>query len=386
MSGYTQEFVLPKGFEEKVDATEIHQFLLAHKGDAAFDFLDVLDQPSLKRLKEFAKPFERFSNILVCGMGASVLCAKALLSGANNLRVTPKFVSVVSPTELASYLTGKDTGILFVSRSGETAETLAQFLALSELYKAAGLKPKEHFRVLLEKTSSPLGKAATAEEVATKQVPPSVCGRFFVFSEVGILPLLMAGADPAPLMEKAIEVANKVFADPQSPPLQAATTLFAMRQKGITNTTIATFDVSLEGFNQWLGQLYGESLSMGKKGMNYTSSVLPADLHTQLQAWMDGNPNTVITILEKAELPATSAFPTASHQRLIATHQHLKKVVVQCLTDEAVPVRTIKAKNLGGLAMHFAIEVWALGKLMGLDPLFTPPGIAKARRLAAKIP
>jgi len=170
------------------------------------------DRDMVKTVKAAVRKFKPGAeNLVVLGIGGSALGAIALQSALNpplhNLLPTAKrrgprlfVMDNVDPVQFGDLLDliGSSLGktvFNVISKSGETAETAAQFLIIRELLTRK-LGAKRLARQLIATTDP---HAGTLRELAdrdgwyTLPVPPDVGGRFSVLSPVGLFPAAMCG-------------------------------------------------------------------------------------------------------------------------------------------------------------------------------------------------
>ena len=81
------------------------------------------------------------------------------------------------------------TAFNVISKSGNTAETLAQFLWIYKLLKGrvGEAKARERLVITTDPEKGPLRSLAAQERLASLAVPPNVGGRFSVLSAGGAL-------------------------------------------------------------------------------------------------------------------------------------------------------------------------------------------------------
>ncbi len=113
----------------------------------------------------------------------------------------------VDPTTVAAALRRIDPRRVLVnviSKSGGTAETMAQYLVVRGwLEEALGQAAYRHLVFTTDPEKGALRELATTEGIATLRVPPDVGGRFSVLSPVGLLPAALVGIDIEALLEGA---------------------------------------------------------------------------------------------------------------------------------------------------------------------------------------
>ncbi len=201
-------------------AQEIERIWAEHAaGDQKW--IDLPDNTALvKDIQAFADENRaKYDDFILIGIGGSSLGAisaiQALVHPYRNLlsaeqRGGPRFFVLDNPDpeKVAATLATVDlskTLVNVVTKSGQTAETMANFLVVQEaLGKAVG---KENARRQIVATTDPesglLRKLADQEGYRTFPVPPGVDGRQTVLSAVGMLPAAMCGVDIGGLLDGA---------------------------------------------------------------------------------------------------------------------------------------------------------------------------------------
>jgi glucose-6-phosphate isomerase len=154
---------------------------------------------------------------------------------------------------------------------------------------------------------------------------------------------------------------------------------------------------SLALFADWYAQLWAESL--GKRGMGPTpvKAVGATDQHSQLQLYMEGPPDKVITILGaerfalKAPIPATQTkdFDYLSGKDLCDVLKAEQTATTQALKTMRRPVVTVtvpqvSANTMGQLFMLYQIQTVVCGKLYGMNP-FDQPGVELGKKLTREM-
>jgi glucose-6-phosphate isomerase len=134
-------------------------------------------------------------------------------------------------------------------------------------------------------------------------------------------------------------------------------------------------------------QLWGESLGKRGEGTTPVAALGPVDQHSQLQLYLDGAPQHVITVVREncagtgprvgadlAKLAHTEYLAGHAAGDLVAAQQ---KAIPEALIAAGRPVRTIDLERLderalGALMMHFMLETILAGHLLGVDPFDQP--------------
>jgi len=90
----------------------------------------------------------------------------------------------------------KKTLVNVITKSGSTAETMAQYMVVKDLLeKELGDEYRKNIVATTDKQTGVLRQLADQEGYKTFVIPDDVGGRFSVFSAVGLLPLALVGID-----------------------------------------------------------------------------------------------------------------------------------------------------------------------------------------------
>lgn len=360
------------------------------------------------------------SDLVVFGTGGSSLGAQAIAQAAGAIGPLSKpaegrprlhFLDNLDPLGLDAALDALDlrtTRFLVISKSGATAETLAQmFAAMGRIQAAGGGKyMRFHFGAIAEPGDNPLRAIAAEQNFPVADHDPGIGGRFSVLSNVGLVPAIAAGLDAAAIRAGAAAVLQPVLdgAAPGAVPAAAGAALaVAAAQHGLGAQVMVAYADRLERFGKWWRQLWAESLGKQGKGTLPVDALGPVDQHSQLQLWLDGPGGVLFTALlpavagtgatipaELAAAPALSYLAGRTVGDLVDAEQH---ATVETLGRAGRPVRTfvlpaLDGAALGALFMHFMLETLLAADLLGVDALDQPAveqGKVLARqRLAAR--
>ena len=222
------EFVGAQGLSDS-DLTDLNpdpaalaQDLAAARQDGRLGFMDLPHQTEvLKEIRRVAKPVLEWGwDLLVLGIGGSALGTRALQQalvhpqhnrlpmGRRQHRPGLWVLDNIDPDFCFGILDGLDlrrTYVNVISKSGATAETLAQFLWVYQMLKnrVGEDTARERIIVTTDPDRGPLRRLAKQEGFASLSVPPNVGGRFSVLSAVGLLPAHLVGIDPEELLAGA---------------------------------------------------------------------------------------------------------------------------------------------------------------------------------------
>ncbi len=289
--------------------------------------LGFLDLPyaseSAAAVKEVADGFGQwFEDVVVLGIGGSglgsVAVRDALLGPFWNERDDegrdhfPRLHVVDNPDpstfgRLLERLDAARTLFNVVSKSGSTAETMAQYLVARgwmeeavDADRAAG-----HFLFTTDASVGALRQIAEAEGIPALSVPGNVGGRFSVLSAVGLLPAAVCGVDIEALLAGAADMLERCTgaALRENPAGLLATLLHAAdTEAGRSVHVLMPYADRLRSFAFWYQQLWAESLgkalaldgSPAHTGPTPLASVGASDQHSLMQLFMEGPQDKVV--------------------------------------------------------------------------------------------
>ena len=350
-----------------------------------------------------------FDEVAVLGTGGSSLGGRSLCALADRGFGPPagaprlRFMDNVDPDTWDALFAALDlrrTGWLVVSKSGETAETVAQLLVVLDALDRGGLDAGERMTAVAQPGDSTLRRIAAAHGIAVLDCDPGIGGRYSVLSVAGLLPAAIAGLDGAAVRGGASEVLDPVLAGaaPDSVPAAqgAALAVAALRTRGIAQTVLMPYADALSVFALWFRQLWAESLGKDGAGTTPIDALGTVDQHSQLQLWLDGPADKLFTLVTLgraglgAEVPsALAADPGLSYIRgrtigdLMEAEQ---RATAGTLARNGRPTRVISLPGLderamGALMMHFMLETMIAAHLLGVDA-FDQPAVEEGKTLA----
>ncbi len=361
------------------------------------------------------------SSIYFFGTGGSGLGGQALAqiagwnipggaSAAQRQRPRIRFFDNLDPLTQQGLLQMDLPSVRFVviSKSGGTAETLAQVITALSAVKDAGLAHRipQLFLGITEPAAvgKPNGLRVLFDSLGIPMLDhhTGIGGRFSCLTNVGLLPALARGLDAKALRAGAATVVDAMLrtSKPEdfAPAIGAATLVALSKLRGIRTVVMMPYADRLAKFAEWFVQLWAESL--GKKGEGTTPlpALGPVDQHSQLQLFMDGPKEVAITIVRTATKGLGPLIDADLAERAgsdVLGGKHIGDLVdAQSHAIEAAlikagrPVRTFDVDVLdehvmGALLMHFMLETILAGRLLGLDP-FDQPGVELAKKLTRK--
>ncbi len=396
--------------EQQQDAVKlIHRTI--HEGTGAgSDFLGWVDLPvnydkeEFSRIKEAAKQVQSHSDVLVViGIGGSYLGARSAIE-----MLTPAFRKDTSYPEiifagnhlsssyiqsLIDYLADKDFSVNVISKSGTTTEPAVAFRIFKKLLEEKYGKEEAVKRIFAttDKEKGALKQLATNEGYESFVVPDDIGGRFSVLTAVGLLPIAVAGIDIDAMMGGAAKAREELSSDDLSSNIayQYASIRNILYAKGYTTEMLINYEPSLQYFNEWWKQLFGESEGKDLKGIYPSSANFTTDLHSLGQYVQEGRRFLFETVL-KVQTPEHNITIEEDAEDLDGLNYLAGKTVDEvntkafegtllAHTDGGVPnlvvtLPKLDAETYGYVVYFFELAVAMSGYQLGVNP-FNQPGV-----------
>jgi glucose-6-phosphate isomerase len=357
-----------------------------------------------------------YRDFILVGIGGSSLGAiatvQALANPFRNLLPTtaregPRFFVLDNPDpeKVAATLATVDlanTLVNVVTKSGQTAETMANFLAVRQALEAA-VGP-ERARQQIVATTDPaeglLRALADQEGYRTFPVPPGVDGRMTVLSAVGMLPAAICGCDVDSLLAGARAMrARTATGDIRQNPAYLLAALCILADTRLDKSILVTMPYAdaLFGLSDWFRQLWAESL--GKRlsldnevvftGQTPIKALGAIDQHSQIQLYTEGPNDKLISLIAVAAYRADVAIedvpngvPELDYLQGAELGQLLQReqlATAWALTQARRPnftieVPTVDAAILGELFYLYELQTVMGGALLNINP-FGQPGV-----------
>src|SRR5690606_29134723 len=208
-----------------------------------------------------------------------------------------------------------------ISKSGETAETAAQFMIVRDmLQKARKDRAGERVVAITDPKQGTMRSICDAEGYETLPVPDGVGGRFSALSAVGLVSSAMVGIDSAKLLDGAAAVGKRCQSPGrgETPAARLAAILGGLgAEKGKGCHVLMPYSSSLYLLADWFRQRWAESLGklvdtvVGRVGQGFTpvKALGATDQHSQIQLYREGPNDKVIGFLEVEDFGADVQIP-----------------------------------------------------------------------------
>ena len=381
----------------------------------ALGVLGFLDLPANAALASQVIDFEashrgRYRDLVVLGIGGSALGPialrtalrphgwNALPDGSRDGWPRLHVLDNVDPRTIAALLDALDlrhTLFIVTSKSGGTAETLAQFLVVRErLLHVHGGNVADHVVFVTDPEKGALRAIARTEGIRALDIPANVGGRFSVLSPVGLLPAALIGVDVMAMLEGAADMARRCASDAlRENPAGAFAVLqwLADTQHGCSVQVLMPYSDALRDIAAWFVQLWAESL--GKKrpdGVHVGPTPLAAlgatDQHSQVQLFMEGPADKTVVFLaagREGDVEIPRAYPDVAELAYLGGHtlgellDVERRATAGALARAGRPNATLTLDavdpwHVGALMMLLEIATIYGGALYGVNPLDQP--------------
>ena len=370
----------------------------------------------LEELETIALRFRKaFDDVVILGTGGSSLGGQTLYSLADSgfgpRKGGPRlhFLDNVDPDTfelLYEQLDLKRTGFIVISKSGGTAETVAQFIAcLDRLMTLIGRdQVPRHALVITEpdNKSNPLRSLAMRLSLKILDHDPNIGGRYSALSLVGLLPAMIAGLDAEAVRRGALAVLKATLDGPDpresDPAVGAAIKVAFLKKKGIANTVLMPYVDRLANFGLWFQQLWAESLGKDGTGSTPIRAMGTRDQHSQMQLYLDGPRDKMFTLITldvagkggliSNALVKESELEYLQRRRMGDLLDAEQRATAQTLVNNGCPTRLFELDRLdeevmGALMMHFMLETMIAAGLLNVNA-FDQPAVEEGKVLARK--
>jgi glucose-6-phosphate isomerase len=401
-------------FGEAYDAVE------AERASGTLGFIGLPDDRALHRqtldfVAGLARRGERLTDVVVLGIGGSALGPIALrtalrppqwnLLDAEARGGEPRLhvLDNVDPANIAALLERLDLRrslFVVISKSGGTAETMAQYLVvrarLDDALGAAGARDRLVF--VTDPTKGALRAIAREEGIAALDIPPNVGGRFSVLTPVGILPAALIGIDTGELLAGAAEMRARCASRELAGNVAgawAALQHLADTKHGRHIHVLMPYSDALRDVADWYVQLWAESLGKhrepGDAGVGPTplGALGATDQHSKVQLFMEGPGDKTVTFIavedggRDVEIPRLHGdSPELAYlggHRLGELLDIERRATAGALARRGRPNMTLTLErvdpfHLGGLFMFLELATAYAGRLYGVNA-FDQPGV-----------
>jgi glucose-6-phosphate isomerase len=402
---------------------EVHAALEADRRSGGQRFRELpYQKKDLGRVQALADEMRaEFDTLVVIGIGGPALGVRAL-TGA----LRPPFAELrpdssdrgarvlvtdsIDPTSVSAILDEVDphkTAFNVISKSGDTAETMSQFLIIRDrlLKQLGGVDYAKHVVITTGAEAGGLRQIVNDEGFRSLAMPDGVPARYGILSPVGLFPAAMAGIEIADVIAGAQAMDERCKAgtlETNPAYLHGAVQHLMRAARAKSVRVILPYSDRLAGVADWFAQLWAESL--GKEhdldgrvvhsGQTVVTAVGPGAQHSQLQLYVEGPDDKVVTFFRvedpgpKVEIPEgygdlaeVGYLGKQSLGELLNLEQRATEISLakRGRATTTVQLPSIHPFTIGQLVYLLEVETVFVAALARVDP-FTAGGIEEGKR------
>ncbi len=376
---------------------------VANADKSGFGWL-ALPDADISEIKETGEWLKSFDAIIHIGIGGSALgnlmLNQAIFGDFYNDEA-PEFYVADNPDpeklhSIYKKVKDKKVAIVCVSKSGQTAETMTQFLWLCAKFCKDG-NYRDNVLLITDEKKGLLRGFAKETGCRSLVIPSSVGGRYSVLSSVGLPGAYALGIDVDTLLAGAADMRKKLLSEKSMKnPAWLYSALHCYHEKnGKHMAVLMPYSSRLVSFDEWFAQLWGESLGKDKMGLTPVRVAGSIDQHSQLQLYTEGPDDKLFTVLGVTNRCDCLVVPKPKSSALseLSFFENTELGDMLCLEAKSTASSIMKSGHpviwiemdrideytLGGLIFFFEYATAMTGFLMGINP-FDQPGVEQGKR------
>ncbi|MBZ7993401.1 glucose-6-phosphate isomerase [Campylobacter sp. RM9333] len=364
-------------------------------GEVGFYDLPLEFDLGISKLQKVKEKFANKSHFIVIGMGGSSVGTRAITSflGIKNIDYLDNISSTLF-NEILEKIDLKKTLFILVSKSGNTIECISYFRILLDVL-GLNVDDLKHHLIGICMQNTKFYEFLKTNEITHFDIEENVSGRFSVLSNVGLVPLFLAGANVDELIKGAKDCMNE-----QKTKEHILNLAYTLSTKMINkNYVLFTYCEELRHFNEWFVQLVAESLGKFKEykrvGLTPISLIGPKDQHSFLQLIIEGpkdkfvefirikpNPNSPkIKHIKGLENLENQSVGHSLDELLYAQSKScLDAIKAEGIETSLIELDGKSAYNIGYLIYYYELLVGACGLMIGIST-YDQPGVESAKKL-----
>jgi glucose-6-phosphate isomerase len=419
VSGMMADAIGPDGLSrDEVDglaarAAEVARVLAARRAAGELPFYELPHRREmLQAVKDAAAAVrDGLDTLVVLGIGGSALGTRTLIDA---LAAPPPRVIVldnIDPVTVGGVLDQLDlrrTLFNVVSKSGETAETMAQFLVVREhlLRELGAIDYKDRVVITTDANQGCLRQIVHDEGFRDLVLPAGVGGRFSVLTPVGLFPAAVARVKVDDVLAGAAWMDTRTRAVElwQNPAHLLGALLYLAEMKQRRNVVVLMpYSDRLRRLADWFAQLWAESLGKAETidaqpahcGQTPLAALGATDQHSLLQLLMEGPADKVVMFVRVEDHGREISIPAAygdlegmaylGGNHLGALLNMEQRATELALVEQHRPVLTLTLPQLNGFTLGqlfylFEVATVFAGALHRINPL-DQPGVERGKRL-----
>jgi len=337
---------------------------------------------------------------VIFGTGGSNLGARALINTSINQPENILFFDNIDPLFFQSQILKLDieaTGFIVISKSGTTPETLSQLGCVINIANEKNILNVlyENTMIITESKDSPLFNIAKKNNCLLLEHKNNVGGRYSVFSNVGMVPAIIAGLDVKKIHQGVLKIINQNnFINS----FKFAQIFKFCKSNNFLSNVLMTYSDGLNYFGKWYLQLWAESIGKKNRGVTALHAVGTTDQHSQLQLYLDGPKDKFFTFIksnyknkglsidshimraESVDYLANKKMGDLMHAEQEATIDTFK---LNNFKFREILIDSIDEESIGMLMANCMIETIAACIYFNVDP-FDQPAVEQGKILTRK--
>ncbi len=353
------------------------------------------NETAVRHLEKLASEIRQNADAFVLiGVGGSNNAARGVIKALQQAG-TPEIIyagNTLSPhalNHMLKKLEGKSIYVNCIAKNFETLEPGASFRILRKYLKERyGNKASERI-IATGTTGSSLEKLCVDNGYTFLEFPDNVGGRYTALSNVGLLPMAVAGIDIRMLVQGAKEMRKELYEKTAEDNI--AYRYACMRnlcyKQGYRIEMLASFEPRFRYFYKWWIQLFAESEGKDNKGIFPVAGEYSEELHSVGQFLQDGFPIVFETFLDVKEHQdslfvepdgLTDYFDYLNGKDFWCINKKAYEATVMahkekmpCLTLE---MDALDAYHFGQMFYFFQFACYLSCKMMGVNA-FDQPGV-----------
>lgn len=354
---------------------------------------------ALEKMIDLAEEIRENADVFVLiGVGGSNNAARSVIEALQKdgpeIVYAGNTLSANALNKMLKKLEGKSVYVDCIAKNFETLEPGSSFRILRKfLYQTYGEAAAK--RIIATGTvGSSLEKLCSENGYTFLEFPLNVGGRYTAMTNVGLLPMAVAGIDIMELVRGAHDMQQQVRT--QKAAENTAYKYACLRnlyyEKGYRIEMLASFEPQFRWFYKWWIQLFAESEGKENKGIFPVASEFSEELHSVGQFIQDGTPiifETFLDVLERKDSLIVEPdqledffdyldgkdfqdINRAAYQATVTAHSQK----LPCMTLE---IGALDAYHFGEMFYFFQFACYLSCKIMGVNA-FDQPGVEAYKR------
>ncbi len=352
---------------------------------------------TIEKTESFKQDKKKF---VVFGTGGSNLGARALINILVDQPDNILFFDNIDPLFFQSQILKLDfatTGFIVISKSGTTPETLSQLGAVVNIANEKNILNilYNNMMVITEFKDSALFNIAKKNNCLLLEHQDDIGGRYSVFSNVGMVPAIIAGLNVKKIHEGVVKLLNK---NDFNNAFKFAQMFKYSVSNNYSSSVLMTYSDGLNYFGKWYLQLWAESIGKQNRGVTALHATGTTDQHSQLQLYLDGPKDKFFTIIksnyknkgllidsqlmkdESVDYLVNKKMGDLMHAEQDATIDTFK---LNGFKFREISIEKIDEENIGMLMANSIIETIAACIYFDVDP-FDQPAVEQGKVLTKK--